>query len=304
MRYSGRCATLPDNLIKNYFIFVFLLIPILSWSQFKVSGVVKSKTENAPFPGVIIIEKGTKNGTQSNLDGQFEIEVSDPYSTLVFSYVGMVTKEYKLEGESEIIIEMKYDCNKDFFDAYQIKIFGQSGLINNPIGGKIDISSPYIFSGGVLEASYSYQTNSEENIFQEGNLEFKHPISNCDFDIDFRASYRDFEFEDKLNSRSYSFETDFNISRFSFIAGYSYLEFNNINASRKFNSSGVLMGFGTSFRGPLYPELVGKIAIYKDNIEYQGKIQGGYKRFLIFLKYYKLSAFNELSLGIGYNFNY
>lgn len=291
-------------MIKNYLIFSFLLIPILSWSQFKVSGVVKSKAENAPFPGVIIIEKGTKNGTQSNLDGEFEIEVSDPNSTLVLSFVGMVTKEFKLKGESEVVIEMKYDCNKDFFDAYQIKIYGQSGLINNPIGGQIDISSPYIFFGGVLEASYSYQTNSNENIFQEASLEFNHPISNCDFDIDFRTSFRDFEFESKLDNRSYSFETDFNISRYSFIAGYSHLEFNNIKNSKKYNSSGVLIGFGTSFGQPLYPEVVGKMSIYKDNIEYQGKIQGGYKGFLIFLKYYKLSSFNELSLGIGYNFDY
>lgn len=83
-------------MIKNYLIFTFLLIPILSWSQFKVSGVVKSKSDNTPFPGVIIIEKGTKNGTQSNLDGQFEIVVSDPNSTLVLSMVGMVTKEFEL----------------------------------------------------------------------------------------------------------------------------------------------------------------------------------------------------------------
>lgn len=291
-------------MIKNYFIFAFFLVPILSWSQFNVSGVVKSKAENAPFPGVIIIEKGTKNGTQSNLDGEFEIVVSNPNSTLVLSFVGMVTKEFELKGESEIVIEMKYDCNKDFFDAYQIGIHGQSGLINNPIGGQIDISSPYTIFGGVFEASYSYQTNSKENIFQEGSLEFKHPISNCDFDIDFRTSFCDFEFENKLDNRSYSFETDFNIARYSFIAGYSHIKFNNINTSKKYNSSGVLIGFGTSFGQPLYPEVVGKISIHKDNIEYQGRIQGNYKRFLIFLKYYKLSSFNELSLGIGYNFNY
>ena len=285
-------------MIKNYLIFVFLLIPILSWSQYKISGVVISKTDNESIPGVIIIEKGTKNGTESKLDGLFEIEVSDPNAILVFSYVGMVTKEYKLEGNNKIKVETKWDCNKDFFDANDIKIYVQTGLINNPIGGKIDISSPYIFYGGVLEASYSYQTNLEENIFQEGSLEFKHPISNCDFDIDFRASYRDFEYSNKLDNKSYSFETDFNISRHSYIGGYSHLEFNNIN------SSGLLIGFGASFGGILYPEVEGKISIYADDIEYQGKIQGGYKGFLIFLKYYKLSSFNELSFGIGYNFNY
>ncbi len=291
-------------MIRKHLIFAFFFIPILSWSQFEVTGVVISKTDNDSIPGVIVIEKGTKNGTQTNLDGQFSIEVSNPNAILIFSFVGMITKEYSLKGEKKIIVEIKSDCNKDFFDSNSIRIYGQSGLINNPIGGQIDIASPYIFFGGVLDASYSYQTNSKENIFQEGDLEFKHPISNCEFDIDFRVSYRDFKLDNQFDNNTYSFETDFNLSRVSFIAGYSHLEFNSINTSRKYNSSGVLIGIGTSFGRPLYPKLVGKVSIYKDNIEYQGKIQGSYKRFLIFLKYYKLDSFNELSLGIGYNLFY
>jgi len=155
-----------------------------------------------------------------------------------------------------------------------------------------------------LESSYSYQTNSKENIFQEGSLEFKHPISNCEFDIDFRISFRDFKFDNQFGNNTYSIETDFNLSRVGFIAGYSHLKFNNINSLRNYNSSGLLIGMRTSFGRPLYPELVGKISIFKNNIEYQGKIQGSYKRFLIFLKYYKLSSFNELSLGVGYEFPY
>ncbi|MBW8244293.1 carboxypeptidase-like regulatory domain-containing protein [Muricauda oceani] len=289
---------------RKHLIFALFLVPILSWSQFKVSGVVISKTDNDSIPGVIVKEKGTENGAQTDFDGQFSIEVSDPNAILVFSFVGMVTKEYSLKGENKIIVTTKWDCNKDFFDSNRIRIYGQSGLINNPIGGQIDIASPYIYFGGVLEASYSYQTNSKENVFQEGSLEFKHSISNCEFDIDFRASYRDFKFDNELKNNTYSFETDFNLSRISFIAGYSHLEINNIGNSRNYKSSGLLIGFGTSFGRPLYPELVSKISIYKDNIEYQGKIQGSFKRFLIFLKYYKLSSFQELSLGIGYNLFY
>lgn len=280
------------------------MFPIFSWSQFIVTGVVISKNDKDAIPGVIVIEKGTENGAQTDFDGQFSIEVSDPNSILIFSFVGMVPKEYNLKGENNIIVKTKWDCNKDFFDSNRIRIYGQSGLINNPIGGQIDIASPYIFFGGVLEASYSYQTNSKDNIFTESVLEFKHPISNCDFDIDFRASYRDLKFDQKFDINTYSFETVFNISRISFIAGYSHLEFSEINTPVKYNSSGVLIGLGTSFGRPFNTELVGKISIYKDNIEYQGKIQGSYKRFLVFLKYYKLSSFNELSLGIGYNLFY
>lgn len=292
------------NLIRKQLILIFFLIPLLNWSQLKVTGVVISKLDNESIPAVTVIEKGTKNGTETDFNGQFSIEVTSPDSILIFSFLGMVTEEYKLRGEDRIIVETKWDCNKDFFDSNSIRIYGQSGLINNSFGGQIDIASPYVFSGGVLNFSYNYKTNSKENIFQEGSLEFKHPISNCELDIDFRVNYRDFKFDNKFDNSVYSFETDFNLSRVSFIAGYSYLEFNSINNSKKYNSSGLLLGIGTSFGRPLYPELVGKISIYNDNIEYQGKIQGSYKKFLLFLKYYKLSSFNELSLGVGYNLQF
>ena len=285
-------------------IFVFIAIPLLSWGQFEVKGVVKSKTDNEPIPSVTIVEKGTENGTQSDFDGRFSIKVSNPNAILIFSFIGMVTKEYRLKGENNILVETKWDCNKDFFDANSIRIYAQSGLINNPFGGQIEIASPYILSGGVLDASYSYQTNSEKNTFHRGSLEFKHPISNCDFDIDFRISYRDFKYENQIDNDAYSFEIDFNLSRISFIAGYTNLNLNDLTTSINHNSSGVLIGFGTEFGKPLFPELVGKISIYNDFIEYQGRIQGSYKRFLLFLKYYRLSSFNELSLGIGYSLFY
>lgn len=281
-----------------------MVIPLLSWGQFEVNGIVKSKVDNEPIPGVTIVEKGTENGTQSDLDGQFSIKVSKPNAILIFSFIGMVIKEYPLKGEKNILVETKWDCNKDFFDANSIRIYGQSGLINNTFGGQIEIASPYILSGGVLDVSYSYQTNSKMNTFHRGSLEFKHPISNCDFDIDFRISYRDFKYENQFDNEAYSFEIDFNLSRISLIAGYTNLDLNDLTASINQNSSGVLIGFGTEFGKPLFPELVGKISIFNDHIEYQGRIQGSYKRFLIFVKYYRLSSFNELSVGIGYSLSY
>ena len=297
------CFIYSKNLIRKYLIFIVCFVPFLSWSQFKVTGVVISKSDNELIPGATVVEKGTKNGTTTDLNGEFSIEVSGPNATLIFSFVGMVTKEYSIKGKDNIKVETKWDCNKDFFDSNRIRIYAQSGLINNPIGGQIDIASPY-FMGGVLEGSYSYQTNTKENIFQEGSLELKHSISNCDFDVDFRITYRNFSFDNQFDSSSYSFETDFNLSRVSFIAGYGGLDLNRIDPSSAYNSSGLIVGIGTSFGRPLYPDLFFKMGIYKEHIEYQAKFQGNYKRFLIFLKYYKLSSFNELSLGIGYNLNY
>ena len=56
-----------------------------------VSGTV-SDNAGLPIPGVSVLVKGTKSGTQTDFDGKFVIK-ADPSQTLIFSYVGMNTRE-------------------------------------------------------------------------------------------------------------------------------------------------------------------------------------------------------------------
>ena len=44
------------------------------------------------IPGVNILEKGTSNGTVTNLDGNFDISISSSDAILVFSFVGFETQ--------------------------------------------------------------------------------------------------------------------------------------------------------------------------------------------------------------------
>ncbi|CAG2532823.1 CarboxypepD_reg-like domain-containing protein [Maribacter dokdonensis] len=64
------------------------------------SGVVISKTDKDFVTGVTVLKKGTKNGTQTDFDGKFSIEVSNPNPISVFSYVGMVTRGNKWPFQS------------------------------------------------------------------------------------------------------------------------------------------------------------------------------------------------------------
>lgn len=271
-----------------------------AFSQVIITGTVIAKDDGLPLPAVTVIEKGTKNGTLTNEDGTFNIEVSDPNSTLIFSFVGMRTKEVLLTGRRQILVETKWDCYKDFFDSQQIMVYANSGVINNPLGGQIELASPWLL-GGVIKGLYSYQTNLNENEYQRGHLEFAHYISNCDFDIDFRWSYRKVAFDKNLRSTANSFEADLNLGRPKIIAGYSHLNFNETETN---NLSGILIGFGTYFSVPLYPTAIAKVALYKDKIEYHASIQGGYRRFLCFVKFYKIDSFNEVSIGIGTSLGY
>ncbi|WP_170866123.1 carboxypeptidase-like regulatory domain-containing protein [Pontibacter flavimaris] len=281
------------------FILSLLVSSQTTWSQVIITGKVISKIDETPIPLVRIVEKGTSNGTTADIDGTFSIKVADPNSTLVFSFIGMITKEYQLKGQRHIIVEAKWDCHKDFFDSNEIKAYANSGLINTPLGGQIEVATPYLFFGGVVKGSYSYQTNLDQTELQNGQIEFSHFISTCDFDMDFKWNYRQVNFNNDFNSKAYSFEADYNLRNVKLIAGYTHLSFDNLEAVGTKTSSGVLIGFGTTLGQPLHPTVIGKVSFYMDNIEYQASVQGGYKGILFFTKFYKLNSFNELSLGIG-----
>ena len=268
-----------------------------------VTGTVIFKEDNSTAPGVNVVEKGTKNGTQTKSDGTFELTVNDPKAVLVFSFIGVRTQELELNGKKEVFVKLKLDCNKDFFDAYHITLYANSGLVHNPVGGQLEISSPYTFIG-VIKGYYSYQTNLDANEFQTGQVELSHPISNCEFDMDFRWSYRNVSINKNFQSIANSGEAQLNLRNIKLIAGYSHLDLNKVGENEDQVSSGALIGVGKYLGRPFFGTVSGKISLYKDNIEYQASLQGGYRWFQYYIKYYKLDSFDELSLGVGAQISY
>ncbi len=288
---------------KRLTLIIILLTTTTCWSQITVTGRVFFEDDKSVAPGVHVIEKGADNGTTTKADGTFSITVTDLNATLVFVFIGVQTQEFQLKGKNDIVVKLDLDCNKDFFDTRQVHIFANSGVINNPVGGQIDIVSPWIFHG-VIKGSYSYQTDLGDNKMQTGQVELAHYISNCDFDIDFRWSFRQVNFDKKLDFNLNSFETDLNVGETKFIAGYSHLDFTKIETADNKQLSGLIIGIGQYFNIPLYPTATLKVGLYKGNLEYQASIQGGLQGLLCFIKFYKLNEFNELSLGIGKRFVY
>lgn len=65
----------------------------------KITGVV-TDGKGEPVPGANVIQKGTTNGTISDIDGKFSLEVPDN-ATLVISFIGYVTKNIAV-GHKEI----------------------------------------------------------------------------------------------------------------------------------------------------------------------------------------------------------
>jgi TonB-dependent SusC/RagA subfamily outer membrane receptor len=89
--------------IQFLMLFLFSLFTGSILAQQIVTGVVSDDLGDV-LPGVTVLEKGTSNGTVTDFDGKFVIKVSGTESILVFSYVGMQTKERNVGSQSNLSV--------------------------------------------------------------------------------------------------------------------------------------------------------------------------------------------------------
>ncbi|HSD06215.1 SusC/RagA family TonB-linked outer membrane protein [Flavobacterium sp.] len=60
-----------------------------------------------PLAGVNVLEKGTKNAALTDFDGKFTLTVDNENSVLELSYLGYITKEVILKGETSITVKLQ-----------------------------------------------------------------------------------------------------------------------------------------------------------------------------------------------------
>ncbi|MEX1212892.1 MAG: TonB-dependent receptor [Balneolaceae bacterium] len=76
--------------------------------QSTVSGVVTDAQTGDPIPGVNILVQGTTaSGTTTDVDGNFELNVSSFEESLVISYIGYISQVVELNGRNEIEIQLE-----------------------------------------------------------------------------------------------------------------------------------------------------------------------------------------------------
>jgi TonB-linked SusC/RagA family outer membrane protein len=94
---------------KNLFLIVLLSLSSLGlFAQSKVTGKVTADDGSA-LPGVSVLIKGTTQGVQSNADGDYAID-APANSTLVFSFVGMITQELNTGNKTKVNVQLKDDA--------------------------------------------------------------------------------------------------------------------------------------------------------------------------------------------------
>ncbi|MEK6481395.1 TonB-dependent receptor [Catalinimonas sp. 4WD22] len=98
-------AETPQSLNKD----LSRLNEILTYQETTVTGQVTSLEDSEGIPGVNVVIKGTSQGTITDVEGKYSIDVPSPESVLVFSSIGYVAEEVVVGTQSMIDIALAPD---------------------------------------------------------------------------------------------------------------------------------------------------------------------------------------------------
>ncbi|CAL2088124.1 SusC/RagA family TonB-dependent receptor precursor [Tenacibaculum sp. 190524A02b] len=92
--------------------FSFLLIQVTMAQEKTITGVVTSKMDGEPLPGVSVVVQGTTKGVETDFDGNYQIKVATG-KTLVFNYVGMKQKAVVVQNQTQLNVALEEDSLLD-----------------------------------------------------------------------------------------------------------------------------------------------------------------------------------------------
>lgn len=137
--------TYTYTLRKLWSVVVIVLATVsLSAQQLSVSGVVKDAVNGEPLFGVNILEKGTSNGTITNLDGEFTLSVP-ANAVLIFRYVGYQALEVPVAGKTRLNISL----TEDAVAIGEVLVIGYGTVKKNDATGSVTAIKPDAMNKGM-----------------------------------------------------------------------------------------------------------------------------------------------------------
>lgn len=101
--------------MKKRIFFLFLFAVICLGAVFAQTGTVKGTVTDQtgePVIGATVQVSETKAGTVTDLDGNFTLDNVPENATLIISYMGMQTRQVKLDGRKTVNVELRDDTQK------------------------------------------------------------------------------------------------------------------------------------------------------------------------------------------------
>lgn len=110
---------------------IYFSVLLVNAQETSLSGKVSSKDGN-PLPGVTVVVKGTSNGTITDSDGHFVLKSIVGSKTLVFSFIGMKSKEVSSNSTSYSVI-----LDEDTYNLEEVVAIGYGTVKKSDLTGAV-----------------------------------------------------------------------------------------------------------------------------------------------------------------------
>jgi len=124
-------------------LFLAMGMDINAQQRIPVSGTVVD-AKNLPLIGVAVIEKGTRNGVETDLNGNYTISVPSLNSILVITYMGFVTKEIPASQANKVVL------SEDTQLLSEIVVIGYGQVKKDDATGAIIAIKPEVLNRGAI----------------------------------------------------------------------------------------------------------------------------------------------------------
>lgn len=122
----------------------FLLSLQLMAQQRTLTGTVVDGRDNSAMVGVTVLEKGTTNGTVTDIDGKFSLKITTKNPVLVFSYVGYKSIEETVGNQSVLNVVMQEDVET----LEEVVVIGYGTMKKRDLSGSVaQVKADDILSG-------------------------------------------------------------------------------------------------------------------------------------------------------------
>ena len=139
---KNNCFHLNRKLWLTVALLLGLMLPGFA-QKITVHGYVDDEL-GEPLIGATVMEKGTSNGTATDLDGNFTLNV-DPQATLVVSYIGYDPQEVAVNGRTDIKVTLGQNATL----LQETVVIGYGSVKKSDATGSVSVIKPDEIDAGI-----------------------------------------------------------------------------------------------------------------------------------------------------------
>lgn len=170
MKKTNRVKTKYLNFLKVSVLTVvcFSLLHLSAFAQSKtVTGTVTDKQTNELLPGVTIVIEGTTNGTLTDFDGKFSLNVTGDNPSIQFSYIGYKTQLIEVGNQTKVDVQLA----TSIADLDEVVVVGYgtmkkrdlTGAVSSVKGSSLEKSDPVSFQNALAGRVAGVQVTQTDN---------------------------------------------------------------------------------------------------------------------------------------------